>query len=83
MAGSAIGSPMLKARLPLILELPENAWFDIELTQKDIRLALETAQRLHVPLPSAAADEVLSDAPRARLRQAGVAALHEVVATSR
>jgi len=61
MAASPIGSPMLKARLPLILELPDEAWFDVGLMQKDIVLALEAARELAVPLPSAAvADEMLT-----------------------
>jgi 3-hydroxyisobutyrate dehydrogenase-like beta-hydroxyacid dehydrogenase len=61
MAASPIGSPMLKARLPLILDLPDEAWFDIEFMQKDIVLALEAARELRVPLPSAAvADEMLT-----------------------
>ena len=61
MASSAIGSPMLKARVPLMLDLPDEAWFDIGLMQKDIVLALEAARELGVPLPSAAAaDEMLT-----------------------
>jgi 3-hydroxyisobutyrate dehydrogenase-like beta-hydroxyacid dehydrogenase len=61
MAASAIGSPMLKARVPLMLDLPDEAWFDIGLMQKDIVLALEAARELRVPLPSAGAvDEVLT-----------------------
>ena len=61
MNASAIGSPMLKARLPLILDLPDEAWFDVGLMQKDIVLALEAARELRVPLPSAAAaDEMLT-----------------------
>jgi 3-hydroxyisobutyrate dehydrogenase-like beta-hydroxyacid dehydrogenase len=61
MAASAIGSPMLKARMPLMLDLPDEAWFDIGLMQKDIVLALEAARELRVPLPSAAAaDEILT-----------------------
>ena len=61
MAASPIGSPMLKARLPLILDLPHEAWFDVGLMQKDIVLALEAARELRVPLPSAAAaDEMLT-----------------------
>jgi 3-hydroxyisobutyrate dehydrogenase-like beta-hydroxyacid dehydrogenase len=61
MAASPIGSPMLKARLPLIFDLPDEAWFDIGLMQKDIVLALEAARELRVPLPSAAvADEMLT-----------------------
>jgi 3-hydroxyisobutyrate dehydrogenase-like beta-hydroxyacid dehydrogenase len=55
MSSSPIGSPMLKARVPLLLELPDDAWFTMRLMQKDIRLALEEAQRLDVPLPSAEA----------------------------
>ena len=38
---SSIGSPMLKARVPLILDLPDEAWFDVGLMHKDIRLARE------------------------------------------
>ena len=61
MAASPIGSPMLKARLPLTLDLPDEAWFDVGLMQKDIVLALEAARELRVPLPSAAAaDEMLT-----------------------
>src|SRR6476469_4364615 len=41
MSATPIGSPMLKARIPLLLDLPEQAWFDIAMMQKDIRLALE------------------------------------------
>src|SRR6266481_8248157 len=55
MTGSPIGSPMLKARAELILELPDEAWFDMSLMQKDVVLALDTARELRVPLPSAAA----------------------------
>ena len=31
MSTSSIGSPMLKARVPLLLDLPEQAWFDVAL----------------------------------------------------
>jgi hypothetical protein len=63
---SPIGSPMLKARAGLVLDLSEDGWFDVGLMQKDIVLALDTARRLGVPLLSAAAaDEAL---PLARIR---------------
>jgi 3-hydroxyisobutyrate dehydrogenase-like beta-hydroxyacid dehydrogenase len=63
MTGSAIGSPMLRARAPLVLDLPEQAWFDVRLMHKDIRLALRAARESKVALPAAsAADEVLSRA---------------------
>jgi 3-hydroxyisobutyrate dehydrogenase len=61
MTQSPIGSPMLKARADLVLDLPDEAWFDVSLMQKDVALALDTGRELHVPLPSAAAaDEVLT-----------------------
>src|SRR6185295_10459695 len=61
MTQSPIGSPMLKARADLVLDLPEEAWFDVGLMQKDIVLALDAARQLCVPLPSAAAaDEMLT-----------------------
>jgi 3-hydroxyisobutyrate dehydrogenase-like beta-hydroxyacid dehydrogenase len=60
---SAIGSPMLQARAPMLLELPEQAWFDVKMMRKDLRLTLATARELKVPLPSTAvADELLSTA---------------------
>ena len=31
MTASPIGSPMLKARAPLVLDLPDEAWFDVSL----------------------------------------------------
>jgi 3-hydroxyisobutyrate dehydrogenase-like beta-hydroxyacid dehydrogenase len=81
MASSSIGSPMLKARIPLLLHLPETAWFDIELMHKDIRLAREAAEELATPLPSAAAaDAVLAKARELGYAHRDLAALHEVLA---
>jgi 3-hydroxyisobutyrate dehydrogenase len=80
MTESPIGSPMLKARVPLILDSSGEAWFDVDLMHKDIRLALETADELHVPLPSAhAADEVLSRADELGYGHRDIAALREVL----
>jgi 3-hydroxyisobutyrate dehydrogenase-like beta-hydroxyacid dehydrogenase len=60
MANSPIGSPMLKARAPLVLDLPDQAWFTLALVQKDVELARDVAGRLGAPLPTAdRADEVL------------------------
>jgi len=64
MAASAIGSPMLKARAPIILNPPTDAWFDMRLMHKDIQLALDAARQLQIPLPSA--DRVSSVIDRAR-----------------
>jgi 3-hydroxyisobutyrate dehydrogenase-like beta-hydroxyacid dehydrogenase len=80
MTQSPIGSPMLKARAPLVLELPEEAWFDVSLMQKDIRLALESGGELGVPLPSAAvADEVLSLARTLGYEHRDIAAFFRVL----
>jgi 3-hydroxyisobutyrate dehydrogenase-like beta-hydroxyacid dehydrogenase len=81
MGSSSIGSPMLKARIPLLLDLPETAWFDVELMQKDIHLAREAANELAIPLPSAAvADEMLTRARELGYAHRDLAALHEVLA---
>jgi 3-hydroxyisobutyrate dehydrogenase-like beta-hydroxyacid dehydrogenase len=81
MTQSPIGSPMLKARAPLALDLPETAWFDVELMQKDIRLALDAARPLGVPLRSAAAaDQLLTRARRLGYGRRDIAALFETLA---
>ena len=52
MLSSAIASPALKYRGPFVAEMPDQAWFDVHMTQKDIQLALELSQNLGVPLPT-------------------------------
>ncbi len=80
MTQSPIGSPMLQARAPLILELPEEAWFDVSFMQKDIRLALKSGGELGVPLPSATvADDVLSIARTLGYEHRDIAALFRVL----
>jgi 3-hydroxyisobutyrate dehydrogenase-like beta-hydroxyacid dehydrogenase len=80
MTDSRIGSPMLKARAPLVLDLPADAWFDVGLMHNDIRLALETARELDVPLPSArAADEALTKAGELGSGHRDIAGLFEVL----
>ena len=44
MTHSAIGSPMLQARAALLHELPDNAWFDVAMMQKDVQLALDSGR---------------------------------------
>ena len=82
MTASPIGSPMLKARAPLVLDLPEEAWFDVRLMHKDIGLALELAQELGLRLPSAgAADEELTEAETLGYGARDIASAYEVLAT--
>jgi 3-hydroxyisobutyrate dehydrogenase-like beta-hydroxyacid dehydrogenase len=60
---SAIASPMVQYRGPFVLKLPETAWFDVNMMQKDMLLALELGRQVDVPLPSAAAaNEMLTSA---------------------
>jgi 3-hydroxyisobutyrate dehydrogenase-like beta-hydroxyacid dehydrogenase len=81
MTASPIGSPMLKARADLVLDLPEEAWFDVSLMQKDMALALDTGRELHVPLPSAAAaDSMLTVARASGYERRDIAALFQVLA---
>jgi 3-hydroxyisobutyrate dehydrogenase-like beta-hydroxyacid dehydrogenase len=81
MMQSAIASPMLKARADLVLDLPDGAWFDVSLMQKDIALALETARELGVPLASAAAaDELLTLARDSGYEHRDIAAMYSVLA---
>jgi 3-hydroxyisobutyrate dehydrogenase-like beta-hydroxyacid dehydrogenase len=81
MTSSSIGSPMLKARADLVLDLPDAAWFDVSLMQKDVALALDTGRELHVPLPSAAtADQLLTLARALGYERRDLAALFQVLA---
>jgi 3-hydroxyisobutyrate dehydrogenase-like beta-hydroxyacid dehydrogenase len=80
MTDSPIGSPMLKARVPLVLDRPDETWFDVSLMHKDIRLALQTGREQEVPLPSAgAADKVLSRAAELGFEHRDIASMFEVL----
>ncbi len=51
---SVVGSPMIQYRGPFVLGMPDEAWFDVTMMQKDLRLALEMGQQTDVPLPTTA-----------------------------
>jgi 3-hydroxyisobutyrate dehydrogenase-like beta-hydroxyacid dehydrogenase len=81
MTGSAIGSPALHARGPLVLDLPDEPWFDVSMMHKDLRLALEAGRDLAVPLPAAATTaELLTWAGELGYGHRDIAALFEVLA---
>ncbi len=78
---SAIGSPMLRTRGPLLLDRPDEAWFDIDLMKKDVDLALEQGQSLAVPLPStAAASDLLTTARALGYGDRDIVAMFDVLA---
>jgi 3-hydroxyisobutyrate dehydrogenase-like beta-hydroxyacid dehydrogenase len=62
---SAIASPMVQYRGPFVLKMPEEAWFDVNMMQKDLLLALEMGRKLDVPLPTTAASNEFLTAARA------------------
>jgi 3-hydroxyisobutyrate dehydrogenase-like beta-hydroxyacid dehydrogenase len=81
MTQSPIGSPMLKARSTLVLDLPDEAWFDVGFMQKDLRLALDLAADEQLPLPSTVvADELLSAARAGGYEHRDIAVLYQVLA---
>jgi 3-hydroxyisobutyrate dehydrogenase-like beta-hydroxyacid dehydrogenase len=51
---SVIASPMVQYRGPFVLKMPDEAWFDVNMMQKDMLLALEMGRSLDVPLPTTA-----------------------------
>ncbi|MGH7276866.1 MAG: NAD(P)-dependent oxidoreductase [Candidatus Rokuibacteriota bacterium] len=60
---SVVASPMLKYRGPFVLGMPAEAWFDVGMMQKDLRLALDLGRAAGVPLPAvSAANEMLTAA---------------------
>ena len=80
LTSSAIGSAALKARAPFLLNLPESAWFDVALMQKDLRLALESGADQGVPLPSTGVANALLDVARKDgLEHRDIAALFQVL----
>jgi 3-hydroxyisobutyrate dehydrogenase-like beta-hydroxyacid dehydrogenase len=61
---SVIASPMVKYRGPFVLKMPDEAWFDVDMMQKDLLLALEMGRRIEVPLPTTAATNQMLTAAR-------------------
>jgi 3-hydroxyisobutyrate dehydrogenase-like beta-hydroxyacid dehydrogenase len=54
LVNSAVASPMIKYRGPFVLQQPEQAWFDVNMMQKDMLLAMELGRQLNVPVPTTA-----------------------------
>jgi 3-hydroxyisobutyrate dehydrogenase-like beta-hydroxyacid dehydrogenase len=81
MLGSVIASPMLKYRAPFILDMPDEAWFNVNMMQKDMLLALEAGRQLDVSMPTTAITNELLTAARAMgLEHNDFAVVYEVLA---
>jgi len=61
---SAVASPMIIYRGPFVLKQPDEAWFDVNMMQKDLLLALEMGRQLNVPLPTTAVSNEFLTAAR-------------------
>jgi 3-hydroxyisobutyrate dehydrogenase-like beta-hydroxyacid dehydrogenase len=60
---SVIASPMVVYRGPFVLKMPAEAWFNVNMMQKDMLLALELGRQVDVPLPTTAVtNEMLTTA---------------------
>jgi 3-hydroxyisobutyrate dehydrogenase-like beta-hydroxyacid dehydrogenase len=79
---SVIASPMVTYRGPFVLEQPAEAWFDVNMMQKDMNLALELGRALDVPLPTTAVtNEVLTAARGMGFAEKDFAIVFDVLAT--
>jgi 3-hydroxyisobutyrate dehydrogenase len=61
---SAVASPMIQYRGPFVLQQPEEAWFDVNMMQKDMVLAMDLGRQLDVPLPTTAVSNEFLTAAR-------------------
>jgi 3-hydroxyisobutyrate dehydrogenase-like beta-hydroxyacid dehydrogenase len=78
---SAIASPMVQYRGPMVLKMPEEAWFNVNMMQKDMLLALELGRQVDVPLPTTAvANEYLTAARGMGLAEQDFATVFNVLA---
>src|SRR5437016_14443256 len=77
---SVIGSPMVQYRGPFVLKMPEEAWFNVNMMQKDMLLALELGRQVEVPLPTTAVtNEFLTAARGLGLAERGFAIFFHVL----
>ena len=78
---SAIASPMVQYRGPFVMKMPEEAWFDVNMMQKDLLLALELGREVNVPLPTTSlCNEYLTTARAMGLQKQDFAIMFEVLA---
>jgi len=78
---SVVASPSLKYRGPFVLDMPDEAWFDVNMMQKDMLLALELGRDVDVPLPTVAiTNEWLTTARALGLADKDFAILFDVLA---
>ncbi|PYS36760.1 MAG: NAD(P)-dependent oxidoreductase [Acidobacteria bacterium] len=73
-------SPMLQYRGPFVLNMPDEAWFNVNMMQKDMLLALELGRQVDVPLPTTTvANEFLTAARAMGLAEQDFAIIFKVL----
>lgn len=78
---SVIASPMVKYRGPFVLGHPDEAWFNCDMMQKDMLLALELGREWKVPTPTTAlTNDYLTAARGMDLTEYDFAVLFDVLA---
>jgi 3-hydroxyisobutyrate dehydrogenase-like beta-hydroxyacid dehydrogenase len=78
---SAIASPMVQYRGPFVLQMPDEAWFNVNMMQKDMLLALDLGRKVDVPLPAtAAANQMLTAARAMGFQEQDFAVMFQVLA---
>jgi len=77
---SVVASPMLQYRGPFVLNPPDEAWFNVNMMQKDMQLALELGRQVEVPLPTTSlVNEVLTAARGMGLAEKDFAIIFKVL----
>jgi 3-hydroxyisobutyrate dehydrogenase-like beta-hydroxyacid dehydrogenase len=78
---SAVASPMIQYRGPFVLKQPDEAWFDVNMMQKDMLLAMDLGRQLDVPLPTTAiSNEFLTAARGMGMAKLDFACVFDVLA---
>jgi 3-hydroxyisobutyrate dehydrogenase-like beta-hydroxyacid dehydrogenase len=78
---SVMASPMVKYRGPFVLNMPDEAIFDVNMMQKDLLLALEMGRHLDIPLPTTAiTNEMLTTARAMGMAEKDFAIVFEALA---
>ena len=81
MLNSVIASPMIKYRGPFVLDQPDEAWFDCNMMQKDMLLALEAGREYGVTMPTTAvSNELLTGARGMGIDHYDFAVVYDVLA---
>jgi 3-hydroxyisobutyrate dehydrogenase-like beta-hydroxyacid dehydrogenase len=81
LTNSVIASPMVKYRGPFVLQMPAEAWFNVNMMQKDMLLALELGRQTDVAMPTTAiSNEILTAARGMGLVEQDFAVMFDVLA---